>query len=195
MTDEKPAPEGGYDYSDFELTPEEKGGNSMAQLAALAREQLDCEARVATCEAQLEEAMEALNNVRRKRLPKILDDLELEKFTTANGLEISVGESLQGSIPKATENEAHQFLLDNDQGEMIKRQIVIDFGLKEESWAKKFLADCKRRKKQLNMKVKRTVPAPTLKAYIRGALAEGVAVPMDVFGVVRVRESKVKVKK
>ena len=74
---------------------------------------------------------------------------------------------------------------------LIKRLFSIEFGREEEKWADKFERDCKQRKKQLHLKRKKFVHPQTLQAFIRGQLEEGVAVPLDIFGVFRQRFVKV----
>ena len=92
-----------HDYSKFELSSEEKSSNSMAALADLAREQLNCEASVEACEARLKEAKEALNDVYMKRLPELMDELDLADFSTSNGLKIQVREKMQQKHIKGQE--------------------------------------------------------------------------------------------
>lgn len=185
-----------FDYSDYQDDPQEKlGDNSLARLQGLAQEQVDCEARVAALEQQLEEAKTALNDVKLKRLPDLMDELEMTEFKTAGGVVISMAEEIRASIPKGREPEAHKWLEDNDNGGLIKRQVTIDFAKSEEAWAKKFMADCAKRKKPLNLAMKKTVHASTLKAFVKGQLEEGVDIPQDVFGVFRQRFAKVKLPK
>ena len=64
--------EGGtYDYGEFKDPPPQEGSNSMAMLAGLAKEQLDAEALVASCEERLTEARTALISISLVRLPTV----------------------------------------------------------------------------------------------------------------------------
>ncbi len=176
-------------------TTEELGDNAMQRLAGLAKEQLDAEALVAGVEERLKEAQAALNNIYMTRLPDLMDELHLTEFSTDNGLKIKIRQKIRGSIPKDHESEAFKWLEDHDNGNMIKRQCVIQFGLAEEGWARKFMADCRKRKKQLNMKVERKVPPPTLQSWVKAQLEDGVTIPMELFGVFRQRFTKVEIGK
>jgi hypothetical protein len=184
-----------FDFGDeaLEDTEETLGDNAMTRLAGLAKDQVDAEALVAAMEERLKEAQDALNDIYMKRLPDLMDDLELTDFSTKNGLKIKLRQKIRGSIPKDNESEAFKWLEDHDNGNMIKRQFVIQFGLAEEGWARKFMADCRKRKKSLNMKVDRKVPAPTLQSWVSNQLEEGAKIPMELFGVWRQRFTKVEI--
>lgn len=185
-----------YDYGEHarggDATP--VGDNVMAQLNGLASDQANAEALVTSLEERLKDAKLAARNISEKTLPAIMDELGLEKFKTTDGFEIQVKEEIRGSIPASNPEPAFKWLEDNGSEKLIKREFTIQFGKGEETWAKKFMRDLKQRKKPLNCKVKKTVHVQTLRAFIREQLEEGVAIPMETFGVFRQRLTKVKVK-
>lgn len=183
-----------HDYSEWES--QEPGGNLMARIEGLAQEQLDAEARVEAIELQLAEAKAAAVLVSEKKLPELLEEAQLgkSKIVTPGGLVITLSNVIRGSIPKGNEEEAHKWLEDNGNGGLIKRTVTIDFNKDEEAWAAKFMRDCAQRKKTLNLKLVRGVHTLTLRAFIKAALNEGTAIPLDVFGAFRQRLTKVKVK-
>lgn len=186
--------EAAYDYSEFKS--EEIGGNLMSRIQGLAQDMLDAELRVANLDAQLAEAKATFRNLAEKAMPDLLDEAELGASTieTPAGHVIKMTEAIRGSIPKGKEAPAFKWLEEHDNGNLIKRTITIDFGKNEDKWADKFERDCAQRKKPLNLKRKKAVAPQTLCAFVRVQLDEGVAIPMDVFGVYRQRMAKVKVK-
>lgn len=184
-----------HDYSEFEDAPEDLGENAMARLAGLAKDQLSAEALVASLEERLADAKEALNQIEERDLPKLMEALNLTKFTTSNGLEIQIGEKIRGSIPKGNEEPAFAWLNDNGHGNIIKRMFAIEFGKDDEKWANKFEGDLKKRKKPLNVKRKKSVHTSTLQSFIKGQLEEGVPIPLDIFGAFRQKFTKVRVPK
>lgn len=181
-----------HDYSDFKT--EAPGDNLMARIEGLAQDQLDAEQRVSNLEAQVKDAKATARRIMEKDLPTLLDEAGLEKFTTKNGFEIAVKEEIRGSIPKGKEAPAFKWLEDNDNGALIKRTVTILFGKDEEAWAKKFARDCAQRKVPLNLTIARKVHPQTLVGFVRECLKDGIAIPLDTFGVYRQRVSKVKVK-
>jgi len=183
-----------YDYSDFQT--EEIGDNMMARIEGLAQKQVAAEALVESLEAQLVEAKANFRLISEKDIPNLLDEFDLADSTvnTPAGHEVKMATAIRGSIPKANETAAFQWLEDDGNGNLIKRQVTIEFGKDQEAWAAKFQRDCAKRKKPLNMKIKRAVHAGTLQAFVRRKLDEGVDIPMDTFGVFRQRFAKVTVK-
>lgn len=181
-----------YDYSEYTDSGPKVGDNVIARLTGLATDQAHAEARVARLEQELKEAKESLRHISENQIPTLMEELELEEYKT-NGLHIKLASVIRGSIPKANEAEAFQWLEDNNHANLIKRQFTIEFGKDEEKWANKFERDLRQRKKQLNCKRQKSVHAQTLQSFVRQQLEEGVAIPMDVFGVFRQNFSKVKV--
>ncbi len=183
-----------HNYSAWET--DEPGGNLMSRIEGLAQEQLDAEARVEALMYQLVEANAAVTLVKETKLPNLLEEAQLckSKVVTPGGLVINLKEAIRGSIPKGKEEAAHAWLEDNGNANLIKRTVTIDFNKDQEDWARKFMRDCARRKKPLNLKLVRGVHTSTLRAFIKGALAEGVVIPLDVFGAYRQRFTDVKVK-
>lgn len=183
-------------YADFREDPDEvvQSNNLVHTLRSMAQEQVDAEALVASLEEQLSDAKERLRDIKEDRLPGIMDQIELENYSTKDGITIEVKENIRGSIPKATEDEAFKWLEDHNNENLIKRQFLIEFAKDQEKWANRFAADLRRRKRPLNTKVKRAVNPQSLQAFVKSQLSEGVDFPMKLFGVYRQRFSKVTVK-
>lgn len=182
-----------HDYSQFEQeTP--RSDTLLKRLSQLAKDQVAAETLIANLEAQMIEAKAALRFITDDKIPTTLDELGLEDFTTTDGIKVEVKEKLRGSIPKGKEGPAFKWLDDHDQGNLIKRQFMIEFGKGDEGWANKFEGDLKKRKKPLNVARKMAVHPSTLQAFIKSQLEAGVDIPLDVFGVYRQRSSKVTIK-
>lgn len=181
------------DYSDYKEPPK-AGSNSMASLKALARKQKLAEQEVARLELELEKAKDLLKEVSERELPTLMGDLQLSKFSTDDGTELEIEESIHTSIPKGSEDEAFTWLEENDQSGLIKRSFVIMFNREEEAWANKFKADLAKRKKPVNAKITRKVEPQTLKAYVSRELERGTDIPQKLFGVFRKKRSIVKIK-
>lgn len=183
-----------HDYSRYKEDTPPPGENLLKILNYLAVDQVAAEALVLSLQEQLDDAKETLRELCEQTLPKVMDEADLEVFKTRDGVEIKVAEMVRGSIPKATETEAFAWLEANEQGRLIKRQFVIEFGKDEERWATKFETDLRRRKRELAVKRKKSVNPQTLQAFVRSLLADGKPFPMKTFGVYRQRFTKVTVK-
>ncbi len=164
---------------------------SLAELTRLAFAQQEAEAKVTQLEDDLKTAKVMLREISERRLPELMDSIGMEKFKTKDGIEINVRERIHASIPEINAGKAFSWLEEHGEGGLIKRQFTIEFDKAELAWAKKFEADCKKRKKPLRLKRKETVHPMTLGAYIGEALANGVDVPLDLFGAFRQRFTKI----
>lgn len=183
-----------HDYSQYKDEAPKAGGNILARLGGLARDQLHADARVTHLTEELKQAKEILRHISENQLPTLMEEAGQAEDITVDGLHIEMRSVIRGSIPKATENVAFAWLEKHGHERLIKRQFTIDFGKEQDAWANKFERDCARRKKPLTMKRKKTVAPPTLQAFVRTQLEEGIPIPMDIFGVHRQRFAKVKVR-
>lgn len=183
-----------YDYSEFEKKAAPVGDNMLARLAGLAADQAHAEARVTRLDEELKQAKETLRHIAENQMPELMEEVGMETFATTDGLEIKIGSKIRGSIPAASAPAAFKWLEENGHERLIKRTFTIDFNKDEEKWANKFERDLAQRKKPLAVKRKKAVNPQTLCAFVRGQLEEGVAIPMDTFGVYRQRFSTVKIK-
>jgi hypothetical protein len=179
-----------YDYG--EHTPK-AGDNLLASISALAAEQKAAEATVARLEEELKEAQRALQDIAERRLPELMDAAESALYTSKDGIRVEIKENIRGSIKKGNEAEAFAWLEEHGHGDLIKREFKILFSKDEEVWAKKFEADLRKRKKALNLELKRSVAPPTLGAFVREELEKGTDVPLTTLGVYRQRVAKVTV--
>lgn len=180
-----------HDYREFKDGP---GDNILAQISAVAQEQLEAEAKVARIEEDLRKAQAELRDIAENRLPALMDAAEQAKLTTKDGIEVQVSEKIRASIPEANKEKAFAWLEENNHGRLIKREFKIEFGKDEEAWANKFERDLARRKRQLRVARKKAVNPMTLASFVKEQLSEGVAVPLDLLGAFRQRFTKVKVK-
>jgi CHAT domain-containing protein len=178
-----------YDYSNFK--EEQPVDSVLSQIAAKALEQKQTEAEVARLQEELQKAQDKLKDISEFQLPQLMDSIEMTKFTLKDGSEISVQEKIRASIPAAFEKEAFGWLAENKHDHLIKRQFTIEFSRDQEEWAKKFQKELSEREDPLNYKCKRSVHASTLASFVKEQLEEGVALPLDYFGVYRQRFTKI----
>jgi hypothetical protein len=164
------------------------------KLSALALEQKKAEALVAKKEKELEDAIAELNIIAKVQLPELMESLGSRKFTTKEGIEISLGEDIRANIPVSSSGEAFSWLEKEGHGNLIKREFKVLFGKEEEEWAKEFEQLIAQSDMNLNVQVKRTVHPSTLSAFVREQLSGGNEIPLDLLGVSRQRQTKIKIK-
>ncbi len=165
-----------------EDTPEVKD-NALTQIKETAEQQEAAEIKVEKAEQDLSFAKKELARIAEKIFPELLNDLEMTEDITVAGIRVQLIEKLRGNISVANKVEAFKWLNDSGHGHIIRRQIIIEFAKDEEKWAEKFMRDCRQRKKQLNMTVKRNVHHTTLKSWCQEMLDKGKDLPLELLGV------------
>ncbi len=133
-----------------------------------------------------------------KTLPSAMDELKTGGFEYRDGnvaYDLKLDEAIQAGITEANKADAFAWLNKNGHGDLIKRQIVIEFSRDQQKLALKFMRDLAQRKTPLNPVIKETVHAATLKAFVKEQRQAFIddqknpddAVPVTTFGVFKQR--------
>lgn len=179
------------DYAAFRSEP---GDNFKAVLRSLADEYLAAEAEVAQKEQELEVAKAKRKDIAEIRIPQATEGMD-GKFDLGDGRELQLKEEIRSSIAGDKRVPAIQWLDEHDYGHIVKRQVIIEFPKGETERCERFLKAVKALEKDLGtlvVKTNFTVHHATLNSWVKEQLAEGVDLPVDVFGIFRQRIAKVK---
>lgn len=169
------------------------GDNAMAQLKGLAQEQADLEAKIAELTAELAKATADHKDVSERKLPSLMETMGLDYMKFNTGLEVKVSEHIHTTIPKDKQTAGFGWLDANGHGKLIKREFVIKFPREEEAWANKFAADLAKRKKPVDLEMKKSIHPGTLKAFGKEQLSKGIELPEDGFSVHRNKVAELKI--
>lgn len=173
-------------YLDY-VQPQTAGGE-LSQLTQLAEQQAAAQSKVADLEAQLNKAREELRDIAERQVPELMDQIGIGEFKTTTGLKITIDETIRASIPKDKAPLAFAWLKNNGHGSLIKRVVSVAFGRGEDERADELrqrLAD------EFEVDDNASVHHSTLTAFVREKLREGEEIPLDLFGVHRLRVSKI----
>lgn len=158
------------------------GDEQLAKVAALARRQVELLREQVRLTDELDRVVADLRLNQEVDLPTLMDQLGLTDFGLKGGHRVEVKESVNAAVPardQAMTERAHGWLEEHGYGSLIKRRISIFFDREDEAWAKKFMADCAKRKRALNLEVKRWVEPQTLSAFVREQLARAKTEGLD----------------
>lgn len=180
-----------YDYSGFGDDQPSADGD-LAALSNLAEQQRHHEDEVERLQVELKKAQNLLKDVSEFKIPELMDKVGMSKFSTKNGLNIAIKESIRASMGAGPAKEKNlDWLQDNGHEAVIKVAVEVPFGKTEdERNAAKALAD-RLREDGLPASFARKVEPATLMALARELLEEGRAFPEEQFGVFRQRTSKI----
>lgn len=182
------APSAVPDYSAFEESAEQRP-EVMAQLRVLVDEQVRLELALEAAELALDQAKKDLAAVANGKLPELMEQCGMSEFKLPDGRKVKAGENVVCQISKENEPAAYAWLRANGHGGLIKRVVGAAFGVGKDEIAAALAAEL--REKGLDILDKSNVHYQTLQAFAREQLGKGVELPLDVFGVHRIKESKI----
>ncbi len=163
--------------------------STMERLSELANKQLEAERAVVVAEEVLKTANQNLTTIREEILPQVMEELELETFTTTDGLKITIIEKTFGNITEDNRPTAFTWLRANGHGGIIKDKL--EASPKDEKVLARLLAQLA--KKGHAVRDTSSVHYQTLGKWVREMRADGSTIP-DSIGVTEKMVSKVATK-
>lgn len=154
--------------------------DALTQISLLARHQRACEDAIADLELKLKKATEELRKVQEDLLPNAMAEAGMKAFTLDNGAKITIKDDVAVSIPKDQKYQAYQWLRDNGFGDVIKHNVVVEFGKEDDDAAIRLMQYCEKQGK--HAEDQQSVHSQTLKALVKEQLAKGKEIPLDLFG-------------
>ncbi len=164
---------------------------NLSRVSKLAREQINCEQKVALAELDLASSKAALTKIRDQDLPQALEDAGVKELTLRDGSKVAVGDMYFASIPELNEAKALQWMQENELDSLIKTLVTATFGRGEDLAARALIKYLK--EKGLQYSAKRGIHPQTLNALAKECAEAGKPLPEDLFKVHLVHRTKVKV--
>ncbi|HIG58741.1 MAG TPA: hypothetical protein EYF95_10045 [Flavobacteriales bacterium] len=162
----------------------------LAGIAELGARQVHLTAELAVIENALALKKEELRQVVEIELPESMLNLGLTSFSLSDGSKISVETFYRGSIPKAREVEAFNWLKEYGHEDLIKNEVKCTFGKGEDQDANALMIILS--KQGQDYENKKAVHPSTLKAFVREQLERGNTLPLDILGVYVGQKSKIR---
>lgn len=165
----------------------------LLRIATLAKIQLDQEDRVKQLDDDLKLAKKTLNRTSMELLPLAMEEVGLTGFELDSGEKVTTEAGVTASISAKNKESAFAWLRENDHDTIIKNNVVVNFGKGEDTMATSFLAQCEADGHVVDHK--ETVHSQTLKAFVKEQLADGEAIPAELFGIHEYTKIKIKRRK
>jgi hypothetical protein len=162
---------------------------ALSLLSRLADELNAAELAEAKLEAALAEAKAKVTDLAERQIPELMDEVGIKTITTTSGFRVDVRRIIRASIPAGSKEEAMKWLDDNGHSGLIKRSVRVAFDRTQETEARKLEAQLG--KKFENVKTELKVEPSTLAAFIGERLANGDAIPLELFGAWQQRIAKI----
>ena len=145
----------------------------------------------------IEELEETIKEFKRERaivseetIPQQMQELGISDTTMADGSRVTIKEGFHCRIPKDKIEQAHNYLRQEDLGDIIKNQVITSFGTGEDNMAGD-LAGHIQDSYGITPDVKESVHPSTLKATLKKRHEEGLSDPDDLFGIFIRPETKI----
>lgn len=157
--------------------------DKLERVMQLAQRMVDQEFEVKALEDELKNAKALLFKTQTEDLPLLMEELGMLSVTLKDGSKVDVVEDIQCGIAVAARDEAHNWLIQNGFGGLIKTQVITEFGRGQIEDAVKYAQEANERFPENPAGVKDAVHPATLKSFLKEQLEKGAALPMELFGV------------
>ncbi len=191
------------------VEPDAPDQSKLAQVLALAEEQVHLQRRADELEAELKTVYARYQDIAHKQLPDAMDEASVDSVGLPDlGYDVRIKPWYDGSLPKIDPKDresgerrqrALDWLTQNDHGDLIKTTVTVLFGRHEHNVAvstfeaiKQFLAS-----QGLSniVALQEDVHHMTFKAFLREQTEAGVVLPLDTLNAVVGRVAKIEERK
>jgi hypothetical protein len=171
--------------------------NYLNYLADLCKKMLRLDVEINRAEEAVKELKAQRRELNEIAIPDIFLDMGLSeiKLEDEHGLgikKVSVSKAYSASIPKDRWDEAKQWLVEQEEDAMIKTKVTADFGKGRAETENSIKLMTFLKNGNVWYDVKESVHPMTLKSFVKQRLEGGKALPMDLFGVHVINQTKIK---
>jgi hypothetical protein len=164
--------------------------NDLDSLSKLIQRQLDLDVEIENIEETLKEIKREREVLSGETIPSKMQELGIDETTMKDGSKVTVKEAFHCKIPLEKIDEAHDYLRNNDLGDIIKNKVATSFGTGEDNMAGDLVGYIESTY-GITPEVKESVHPSTLKATLKKRHEEGLTDPDDLFGIFIRPETKI----
>ena len=154
---------------------------------------LETQKKISTVEEELKKLKEVETTLSEQTIPNLMQQAGLSLLKLADGSSVEVKPFYSARIPASRSDEAFNWLRENGHGDLIKNQVSLEFGMKQDNEAKSIVEELKA--KGLPVKQKTTVHPSSLRGFVREQIQDlGKDVPAELFGTYVANKTKITTK-
>jgi len=153
---------------------------------------LQLEKNIKAKEQDLKSLKETATKISAEVIPTLMSEMSLSSLKLADGSSVDVKKIYGASIPVEKREAAFNWLRSNDLGDIIKNEITVSFGTKEDNKAADYAVLAQSQGYQPAQKLK--VEPMTLKALLRERTEAGKEMPSDLFNTFVGNQTKIRSK-
>ena len=114
-------------------------------------------------------------------IPNLMHNAGISMLKLADGSSVEINKKYYARIPASRQDEAFNWLREHGHEDLIKNDVSMSFGMKQDNEARSIAEDLKQR--GFDVKQKTSVHHSTLFGFVREQIEDGKNVPHDLFGV------------
>ena len=154
---------------------------------------LETQKKIEATEEELKKLKDVETTLSEQTIPNLMQKAGVELIKLEGGVSVEVKPFFSARIPASKSEEAFQWLRDNGHGDLIKNQVSLEFGMKQDNEAKSIIEELK--SKGLPVKQKTTVHPSSLRGFVREQIQDlGKDVPAELFGTYVANKTKITIK-
>ena len=132
-------------------------------------------------EEELKKLKDVEDTLSEQTIPNLMQQAGVQLLKLNDGSSVEVKPSYKARIPASKTEEAFAWLRENGHGDLIKNQVTMEFGMRQDNEAKSIVEELKN--KGLPVQQKATVHPSSLRGFVREQIQDlGKDVPADLFG-------------
>ena len=154
---------------------------------------LETQKKILTAEEELKKLKEVETTLSEQTIPNLMQQAGLSMLKLADGSSVEVKPFYSARIPASKSEEAFNWLRENGHGDLIKNQVSLEFGMRQDNEAKALVEELKQ--KGLAVQQKTSVHPSSLRGFVREQISElGKDVPAELFGTYVANKTKITTK-
>lgn len=163
---------------------------SLGTISALTKKLKQAEFELGDLELAVSRKKEEIRILQEREIPDAMASIGMSSFKLDTGETIKVENLVRGSIPEKHKDEAFRWLRGHGGGDLIKRDITVQFGRGGDAKAAALIEELK--SKGMSPKDKEAVAWNTLSSWAKEQLERGVDLPAEILGLYIGRRATVK---
>ena len=154
---------------------------------------LETQKKIEATEEELKKLKDVETTLSEQTIPNLMQQAGISMLKLADGSSVEVKPFYSARIPASKSEEAFEWLRENGHGDLIKNQVSLEFGMKQDNEAKSIVEELK--SKGLPVKQKTTVHPSSLRGFVREQIQDlGKDVPAELFGTYVANKTKITTK-
>tara|TARA_Y100001938_G_C7895534_1_gene331944 strand:- start:18 stop:563 length:546 start_codon:yes stop_codon:yes gene_type:complete len=154
---------------------------------------LDVQKKISTAEEEMKKLKEVETTLSEQTIPNLMQQAGISMLKLADGSSVEVKPFYSARIPASKSEQAFDWLRENGHGDMIKNQVSLEFGMRQDNEAKALVEELKQ--KGLAVQQKTSVHPSTLRGFVREQIQDlGRDVPAELFGTYVANKTKITTK-